>query len=129
MSDHGEYRVTSVTGGSKGQKAQRYDLIPALPLMQLAELYGKGADKYGEPHNWRRGYDWSLSFAALNRHLWAFWNGEDMDEGTGMPHMTCVAFHAFTLSQFMSDQRQFDDRPTTAHIEREQAHEWRETQT
>ena len=126
MSD--EVRVRSVTGGEKGMKPQRFDLVPPLPLMQLAELYGRGAEKYAD-NNWRRGYDWSLAFAALNRHLWAFWNGEDMDEGTGMPHMTCVAFHAFTLSQFMSDQRQFDDRPTTAHIEREQAHEWREAQT
>lgn len=107
-----EVRVTSHTGGQKGSKEARYDLIPAGPLRTVAELYGKGASKY-EDRNWERGYDWSLSFAALNRHLWQFWAGEDTDAETGKPHMASVVFHAFALLEFMERHREFDDRPTS----------------
>lgn len=101
--------VTSSTGGKKQIKKARFDLIPAGPLWQLAELYGRGAEKYGDS-NWRKGYGWSLSFAALMRHAWKFWWGEDIDEETGMPHMACAAFHCFTLLEFMTNHRAFDDR-------------------
>jgi hypothetical protein len=109
--DPSEVRVTSSTGGSKGKKLARYDLIPAGPLHTLAELYGKGAEKY-EDRNWERGYAWSLSFAALNRHLWLFWQGVDIDEETGLPHLAAVLFHAAALMQFTNTHPEFDDRPT-----------------
>jgi len=106
-----EVRTTSRTGGQKGTKPQRYDLIPAAPLRTLAELYGRGAEKY-EPRNWERGYEWSKSFAALNRHLWQFWSGQDVDDETGLPHLASVAWHAFALLEFMDRHPDFDDRPT-----------------
>src|SRR5690606_30532164 len=81
----------------------------ARPLRLLAEHYGKGAEKYDD-HNWRKGYDWSLSFAALMRHAWAFWNGEDNDAETGSPHMAAVAFHALAMLEFMHEHPDFDDR-------------------
>lgn len=105
-----ELRKTSATGGEKGSKMARYDLLPPEALKTLAELYGRGAEKYAD-HNWRRGYDWSLSFAALQRHAWQFWNGEDYDDSTGAPHMAAVAFHALSLITFMAEQRDYDDRP------------------
>jgi hypothetical protein len=106
-----ERRVTDPeTGGEKGTKLARYDLIPAGPLLQLAEHYGIGAAKY-EPNNWRRGYAWSLSFAALQRHAWAFWNGEDNDPETQSHHMAAVAFHAFALIEFGGTDTGTDDRP------------------
>jgi hypothetical protein len=104
-----EVRLTSETGGQKGTKPARYDLIPAEALRVLAELYGRGAAKY-EDHNWRKGYDWSLSFAALQRHAWQFWNGEDNDVETGLPHMASVAFHALALIEFMGGHRGYDNR-------------------
>jgi hypothetical protein len=107
----GEVRMTSSTGGQKGSKPARYDLIPTRPLDYLARQYGKGAEKYDD-NNWARGYKWSLSFAALQRHAWAFWSGEDIDPEIGLPHLAAVAFHAFSLMHFMSDPKyaQFDDR-------------------
>jgi hypothetical protein len=111
MSDPSERRVTSSTGGEKGRKLARYDLVPAAPLHTLAELYGKGAEKYDD-RNWERGYDWSLSFAALNRHLWLFWQGVNIDEETGLPHLAAVAFHAFALMEYTNTHPEFDDRPT-----------------
>lgn len=109
-----EQRMTSDTGGEKGQKRARFDLIPVDAIWQVAEMYGKGAEKYDE-RNWERGYDWSLSFAALQRHAHQFWSGEDLDEETQMNHMASVAWHALALLHFHANPDQygrFDNRPS-----------------
>jgi hypothetical protein len=135
-----ETRTTSSTGGQKGVKLQRFDLLPIGPLTALAEHYGVGASKYAD-HNYRNGYEWSKSYAALMRHLTAFWAGYDYDvcsndlegcqhvdaEGrpfvairedacfnhTGSHHMTAVAWHAFALMEFTERYPEHDDRYTT----------------
>lgn len=98
------------TGGEKGQKLARFDLIPKRALWLLAELFGRGAQKYAD-RNWERGYKWSLSFAALMRHLWLFWGGEDIDEETGVPHVINAAWHCLALAEFMETHPDLDDRP------------------
>ena len=116
MSTDQEVRVTSTTGASKGSKPARFDLIPTGPLWELAEHYGKGAQKYAPVNgrdNWRNGYDWHLSYAALQRHANAFWAGEDIDAETGSKHVIAVAWHAFALAEFMASHPDFDDRPTS----------------
>lgn len=104
-----ERRVTSPTGGQKGTKLARFDLIPPDAMRVVAEVYGKGAEKY-EANNWRRGYDWSLAYAAMMRHLHAFWNGEDLDRESGLPHLAHAVFHCLTLLTFMVEHPQYDDR-------------------
>lgn len=108
MSD-GEVRTISETGGEKGVKPERFDLLPVEALEVMARLYGFGAEKYAA-HNWRKGYEWSKSYASLQRHANAFWRGEDIDAETGLPHLAGVAFHAFTLMVFMEEQPGYDDR-------------------
>lgn len=98
------------TGAEKGSKSVRMDLVPVAPLWELARHYGRGAEKY-EDRNWEKGYDWSLSYAALTRHLLAFWNGEDIDEESGSKHIIAVAWHAFALAQFMETHPEKDNRP------------------
>ncbi|MDQ8040641.1 DUF5664 domain-containing protein [Cellulosimicrobium sp. XJ-DQ-B-000] len=105
----GEVRTVSSTGAAKGVKPERYDLLPVEALATVARHYGVGAAKYAA-HNWRGGYEWSKSYAALQRHANAFWSGEDIDAETGSPHMAAVAFHALTLLTFMVEQPGFDDR-------------------
>lgn len=64
--------------------------------------------------NWRRGYDWSLSFAAMQRHSWQFWNGEDIDPETGSPHLAAVAWHALAMLHWSLNpelKEEYDDRP------------------
>lgn len=106
---YGETRVTSSTGASKGTKEARYDLIPVPALDYLARLYGKGAEKYAA-HNWRLGYDWSKSYAAAQRHMNAFWSGENIDPETQVPHVINAAFHMFALATYISEHPEFDDR-------------------
>lgn len=106
----GEVRITNaLTGGEKGSKLARFDLIRPETLKELAEHNGVGALKYAD-RNWEKGYDWSLSFAALNRHLWAFWGGEDIDEETGSKHIIAAAWHCFVLARFMDTHPELDTR-------------------
>lgn len=105
-----EVRVTSTTGGQKGDKTEQYDQFPPDALAALAEHYGVGAQKY-DKHNFRKGYPWSLSFNALQRHAWAMWRGEDHDPETGSLHLIAVAWHALALAQQQIEgATQHDDR-------------------
>lgn len=107
-----ETRTTSSAGGEKGVKPERMSLIPVEALEIMGRLYGFGAEKYAA-HNWRKGYEWSKSYDALQRHAGAFWRGEDLDEETGLPHLAGVVFHAFALMIYMEEHPEFDDRYTT----------------
>lgn len=123
-----EERSVSSSGAEKGVKPERHSLIPQEALSVVARHYGVGAKKYA-PHNWRRGYEWSKSFDALQRHANAFWSGEDVDEETGSPHMAAVVFHALTLLTFMIEHPEFDDRfkpdsPENAVLRREFLKHW-----
>lgn len=94
----------------------RYDRIPYEPLAALARHYRAGAAKYAA-HNWAAGYEWSKPFAALLRHLLAFWNGEDIDAETGSPHIVACAWHCLTISEFYTTHPEFDDRPVRGQME------------
>ena len=104
-----EIRVTSDTGGQKGSKPEQYDDIPVEALRALARVYAMGADKY-ERGNYRKGYDWSLSYSAMQRHLWQWWGGEDTDEESNESHLMHAAWHCFTLFHFISKGDSHDDR-------------------
>lgn len=111
-----ETRKTSSTGGEKGQKDEAYALIPVGPLAEVARVYGFGASKYSD-HNWRKGYPYSWSYSALQRHINAFWSGEDTDPESGRSHLAHAAFHLFTLMEFVAEGRGEDDRyPTSSGI-------------
>lgn len=87
------------SGGEKGAKLARFSLIPPDFLLELANHYGRGARKYAD-RNWERGYKWSLSVDALERHLTAFKMGEWLDSETGTPHIIAVAWHCAALFIF-----------------------------
>lgn len=110
----GEVRVTSDTGGQKGAKPARFDMIPPDVLTELAHHYGRGEAKYpsdpatGEA-NWQKGYAWSLSAAALMRHWFAWLDGEDLDPETGSSHLCAVMWHAIALRWWQLHDRGTDD--------------------
>lgn len=109
---NGEIKITDkTTGGAKGDKLERFDLIPVEPLEELARLYGVNArsGKYSED-NWRKGYKFHLSYAALQRHATAWWRGEDVDAQTGRHHLACVMWHCATLIWLSKYRKSMDDR-------------------
>ena len=89
----------------------RYDLIPPEALEGLAQVLTFGAEKYSD-RNWEKGMRWGRVFAAVMRHLWAWWMGESLDSETGLSHLhhaaCCIAF----LQTYEVRKMGADDRPT-----------------
>lgn len=113
---YGEIRVTDpTTGGEKGQKIAQLGAIDPGALMELAKVAGFGASKYAR-YNFLKGYDWSLSYDALQRHLHQFWSGEDVDAESGFSHLGHAAWHCLALLAFMQRNAGTDDRPVPSHI-------------
>jgi hypothetical protein len=108
----GEERITSSTGGQKGRKPERLDLVPVEPLWELSRVYGFGASKYDD-HNYLKGYDWSLSIGAMQRHVTQWMNGEDTDDESGLSHLAHAAWHCFALMMFQQHALGTDDRLVT----------------
>lgn len=105
-----ETRITSETGGEKGQKLAQLSSLDPHALIALAECSGLGAQKYSA-HNYLRGYDWSLSFDAAQRHLLAFWGGEDLDPESGQQHLAHAAWHCLAMLSFVQRGIGSDTRP------------------
>ena len=87
----------STTGGRKfdGGKLQ-YGLLPPLALAETVKVLTFGAEKY-EPDNWKFVPDSKRRyFDALQRHLWAYKMGEQLDPESGIHHlahaMCCLMF-------------------------------------
>lgn len=121
-SSQNEVRITDPeTGAQKGQKLDRYDLIPVEPLRLVARHYGLGARKYAD-RNWEKGYDYSLSYGAAQRHLNLFWSGENNDVdpelGEPTPHLAAAIFHLFALMEFVVTHPEKDDRANKVTINR-----------
>ena len=96
--------------GRKNHKPVRIDLLPPDALFELGRVFDFGADKY-EPNNYRHGYAYSLSMAALLRHVFQFQAGEDNDEESGHSHLAHAAFHCLAIIQNQLDHGdRFDDR-------------------
>ena len=100
--------------GSAGRKDDsgkpRYDLIPPIPLKELAELFAIGAKKYG-PRNWEKGIAWGRFYRAMMGHANAFWSGEERDSEDGQKHLTSVAWCALVLLEYGRTHPELDDRP------------------
>ena len=80
---------------SHGAKKIPLDLVPPSARHYLAQAFKDGADKYG-PYNWRdKAISSSVYYAAANRHLDAWWDGEDFAKDSGVHHlahaMACIA--------------------------------------
>lgn len=87
-----------------------YELIPVEGPAAVAAVLAYGAKKYA-PRNWEQGMAWSRPFAAIHRHLAAWWSGETRDPDTGYSHLWHVATNVFFLIAYEARGRGTDDRP------------------
>ena len=110
-----EVVIDPVTQGRKGRKLAQLGALDPAALYVLAEVAGSGANKYSA-HNYLKGYAWSLSYDALQRHLLKFQMGEDLDAESGLPHLGHAAWHCLALLSFLVRGLGTDDRPP-AHTE------------
>ena len=81
----------------------RYDLVPVKALKAIVQVLGCGAAKYGD-NNWvtvptpRRRY-----YAACQRHLQDWWDGEELDKETGvtsLAHAGCCILFLIILGRY-----------------------------
>lgn len=104
--------VNETTGGEKESTDERWDLVPMAAVGEIARVYGFGSGKYSD-HNWRKGYNWGLSFSAMEHHLRAWQEGQDLDPQSGLPHLAHAGWHCLTLLTFTREHPELDDRWST----------------
>jgi len=101
--------------GTKYDKGKtRMDLLPHNALKEIAEVYTFGADKYGD-YNWAQGMKWSRLYSALQRHIQAFWRGEDVDIESQTKHLAHAGCCLTMLLEYYKIHPQGDDRPHTQY--------------
>lgn len=83
------------TGRKDDQEKIRMDLLPPELLTSVATILTFGAKKYAD-RNWEGGMAWGRVYGALQRHLNAWWGGQEVDAETGKSHLwhagCCIAF-------------------------------------
>ncbi len=105
-----ETRVTDPkTGGQKGSKLPQFGALDPDALIKVAEVAGFGTKKY-ERLNYLRGFNWSLAYDALQRHIHEFWAGREIDEESGLPHTAHAAWQCLCLLSFSLHDLGTDDR-------------------
>ena len=88
-------------------KKIRPELLPFKAAEKVMEVFTFGAEKYGD-FNWRKGLEFSRLWGAAQRHQMAFWQGQDLDEESGLPH---IAHAIANLMMLMEMGCEWDDRP------------------
>lgn len=85
--------------------------VPSQVMMEVGLAMMEGSLKYGR-HNYRAtGVRSSVYYDAAMRHLMAFWEGEDTDPDSGLPHLVkAMATLAVLRDAFITDNV-VDDRP------------------
>ncbi|MEO9195848.1 MAG: dATP/dGTP diphosphohydrolase domain-containing protein, partial [Polyangia bacterium] len=111
--DSGDRREFS-TGSVRDRQAGkgRFDLIPLEPLRRLAQLYERGAIKYGES-NWQRGQPLMESyFDSALRHLADLKAGEPTEDHCASVLWNVMGF-MWTLAEIEAGRlpKELDDRP------------------
>lgn len=92
------------------------NLVPDTVSLFAALSFAEGASKYGA-YNWRSaGVRASIYRAALDRHLKKWWNGEDADPKTGVPHLASVIACAGIILDAGVCGKLTDDRPPRAAL-------------
>jgi len=103
--------MTNNTGTKDDGEKIRTDQAPIGALMGTAQVLTFGAKKYA-PRNWEKGIEYSRVYGAALRHLFAWFEGQDLDPETGLSHLhhasCCVMFLQSYITRGMTD---IDDRP------------------
>lgn len=87
----------------------QWHLLPLKYLRGTVRVLMHGAKKYAA-HNWRKGMPWSQTYNALQRHLDAFHDLEDLDPDTKLHHLDHALCELLFLRAHVEDFPQHDDR-------------------
>lgn len=93
-------------------KPQLHLVPPALTIL-ASQAMADGAAKYG-PYNWReKPVRMTVYISAIQRHLAALMDGEEVTRDTGVPHLGAIAASIGILADAQATGNLIDDRPTT----------------
>jgi hypothetical protein len=88
-----------------------WSLLPMHLLEGTVRVWMYGARKYAA-WNWAKGMAWSVPYACILRHLFAFWwKGEENDPESGEHHLDHVICNVLMLKHFQTHYTEGDDRP------------------
>lgn len=95
-----------------GDKKLPLHLAPMSAMHAMAEAFADGAKKYG-PYNWRdKAVSSTVYYAAALRHLAAWFDGEELAEDSGVPHLSHAIACLGILIDAASIGKLNDNRPT-----------------
>jgi hypothetical protein len=88
-----------------------FSTIPAQVMAEIGLAMLEGARKYSR-HNYRvAGVRASVYYDAAMRHLTAWWEGQDIDPASGLPHVVKALASLTVLRDAQINQKCEDDRP------------------
>jgi len=90
-----------------------YHLLSKDSLEGLVQILMFGKRKY-DAWNWTKGIKYSRVADALDRHMKAWFAGEEVDPETGLNHVWHAFCNVMFLSHYVSNPekyKEFDDRP------------------
>lgn len=107
-------RGAALEKGTKHDKGKApLHLVPPEFVVSVARVLEFGAGKYGE-YNWQSGLRLSRIYDSALRHLFSWWNLEENDPESGLPHVWHAACNLMFLTWFMEHRKDLDDRPKHA---------------
>lgn len=93
------------------RKVPIFTVIPRRVIAELGIAMLEGARKYGR-HNYRvAGVRASVYLDAADRHMSAFWEGQDIDPDSKLSHVTKAIASLTVLRDSMMHGNWVDDRP------------------
>lgn len=101
--------MTTPAGIKHDTGKPRLGLISTVFMWGLGHVLTFGARKYAA-HNWRKGFVYSRLYDALQRHLTAWNDGEDIDAESGMNHLDHAACELMFLREMVERHPELDDR-------------------
>lgn len=112
---NGEGKQTNPKDAIGAMKA-KLSVVPTPVLYDLGLAMLEGAVKYGR-HNYRvGGVRASVYYDAAMGHLMDWWDGQDIDQDSGLSHVTKAIASLVVLRDAMFQGKLIDDRPPRAKV-------------
>lgn len=108
------------------------DQIPVEMLEELARVFDYGAKKYARD-NWKKGVPWHEFYGSALRHIFKWWQGEDIDPESNclhLAHAICNLTFLLWYSKYnvgLDDRAgRYAERTTGAHAQSQATEETKE---
>lgn len=102
--------TTSPTGSLRYNTGKpQMSNIPPEFLLEMAKVMTEGAKKYGK-FNYKKGNYMSVPYDSAMRHIFAFINGQNLDDETQCHHLAHAAVNLMFMYIYQKRNPEMDDR-------------------